>query len=78
MIFLADCMCVVGIYMRDSKRARQIHKREQAGKYESKLSPLITLFYVVAFIFSILAISKELRNPFEFHFPKTYMHIKVK
>ena len=36
---------------RDNKRARQIHKIEQAGKYESKLLPLILWFCVVECIF---------------------------
>ena len=56
--------------LSDNKRGRQIHKIQQAGKYESKLLPLILWFCMVEGIFfSIIAISKELRrNSFEFHF----------
>lgn len=47
-------------------------------KYESKLLPILE-FCVVKLIFSTVAVSKELRRyPFAFHFPKIYMHTKVK
>lgn len=54
-----------------------ISENKIVWKYESKLLPILE-FCVIKLIFSTVAISEELRNPFEFHFPKIYMHTKVK